>query len=334
MSSHKPIASLSLDLDNKWSYLKTHGDPNWESFPSYLNTLVPRTLDFLSERGLRITFFVVGQDAALEKNHDALKAIASEGHEIGNHSFSHGPWMHLYDEARIEQEIRLTEEHLEKVTGQRTVGFRGPGFSFTDSTLKVLQGRGYVYDASTFPTFLGPLARLYYLFHSNLANRERKQRRGLFGSFSNGFRSLKPYHWHGKDGLLEIPVTTMPIFRIPIHLSYVLYLCTFSEVLGKMYFRAALSLCRTTGVAPSLLLHPLDFLGSEDKVGLDFFPAMKMAVNRKLRLVGEVLGMYAGEFQICSMREHAQQILAAEGRKAPNYSATETGHCREVRIND
>ncbi len=29
----KPIASLSLDLDNKWSYMKTHGDAGWESFP-------------------------------------------------------------------------------------------------------------------------------------------------------------------------------------------------------------------------------------------------------------------------------------------------------------
>ena len=74
MNSHKLTASLSLDLDDQWSYLKTHGDRGWESFPSYLDTLVPRALDFLTERRLKITFFVVGQDAALEKNHDALKA--------------------------------------------------------------------------------------------------------------------------------------------------------------------------------------------------------------------------------------------------------------------
>ena len=71
MKLQKPIASLSLDLDNKWSYLKTHGDPGWESFPSYLDTVVPRVLQFLEERNLTITFFVVGQDAALERNHDA-----------------------------------------------------------------------------------------------------------------------------------------------------------------------------------------------------------------------------------------------------------------------
>ena len=47
----KPLASLSLDLDNKWSYLKTHGDPGWESFPSYLDVVVPRVLDLLDELG-------------------------------------------------------------------------------------------------------------------------------------------------------------------------------------------------------------------------------------------------------------------------------------------
>ncbi len=41
----KPVASLSLDLDNQWSYMKTHGDAGWESFPSYLDIVVPRVLE-------------------------------------------------------------------------------------------------------------------------------------------------------------------------------------------------------------------------------------------------------------------------------------------------
>ena len=39
--SPRPVASISLDLDNQWSYMKTHGDPGWESFPSYLDAFVP-----------------------------------------------------------------------------------------------------------------------------------------------------------------------------------------------------------------------------------------------------------------------------------------------------
>src|SRR3712207_1116351 len=80
----KPIASLSLDLDNKWSYMKTHGDAGWETYPSYLDVVVPRVLKFLRERNLKITFFIVGQDADLEKNTEAIGQIAKENHEIGN----------------------------------------------------------------------------------------------------------------------------------------------------------------------------------------------------------------------------------------------------------
>src|SRR5438270_4437962 len=86
-SRSQMIASLSLDLDNKWSYLKTHGDGGWEEFPSYLDAVVPRFLALLDRLGLRITVFVVGQDAALPKNRAALAAIGGAGHEIGNHSF-------------------------------------------------------------------------------------------------------------------------------------------------------------------------------------------------------------------------------------------------------
>lgn len=66
-TTNKPVASLSLDLDNQWSYMKTHGDPGWESYPSYLDILVPRFLEFLQQQNLTITVFIVGQDAALEK---------------------------------------------------------------------------------------------------------------------------------------------------------------------------------------------------------------------------------------------------------------------------
>ena len=220
MKSQRPIASLSLDLDNKWSYLKTHGDPGWEDFPSYLDTVVPRVLRFLEERNLTITFFVVGQDAALERNHNALTALAAAGHEIGNHSFSHEPWFHLEHGHRIEEEIAAAEEHISRIAGKKPVGFRGPGFSFSEATIETLRRRGYLYDASTLPTFVGPLARMYYLLNSSLRGVDRQQRSSLFGSVRDGLRSLRPYRWKGEEGLLEIPVTTMPLFRFPIHLSY------------------------------------------------------------------------------------------------------------------
>jgi hypothetical protein len=306
--SVKPIASLSLDVDNKWSYLKTHGDPGWESFPSYLDILVPRVLEFLAKRNLTITFFVVGQDAALAKNSAAVQMIAAAGHEIGNHSFSHEPWLSQYSREEVEREIVLAEEQITRIAGQRPVGFRGPGFSLSEAALEVLRDRGYLYDASTLPTFLGPLARAYYFLHSQLRGEELNRRKSLFGSIRDGFRPLKPYRWQTRDGLLEIPLTTMPIIRSPIHMSYLLYLSTFSRSLALGYFQAALRLCRLCGISPSLLLHPLDFLGRDDEVGLEFFPAMSLTREQKLRVLSETLAMYCGQFQVVTLKEHARSV--------------------------
>ena len=122
-------ASLSLDLDNEWSYLKTHGDAAWKSFPSYLDIVVPRVIDVLRRHSLRITVFVVGQDAALEKNRTALRALADAGHEIGNHSFNHEPWLHRYGRTELEAELRRSTDAIAAATGAHPRGFRGPGFS-------------------------------------------------------------------------------------------------------------------------------------------------------------------------------------------------------------
>src|SRR4051794_28833888 len=134
----KPIASLSLDLDNKWSYLKTHGDRGWESYPSYLDTVVPRFVDLLSDVGLRITVFVVGQDAAIRSNHDALARLTAAGHGVGNHSFHHEPWLHLYSPAEIDEEISSAGEAIFAATGATPIGFRGPGYSLSPAVLACL----------------------------------------------------------------------------------------------------------------------------------------------------------------------------------------------------
>lgn len=321
----KPFASLSLDLDNKWSYMKTHGDAGWESFPSYLDIVCPRVVDFMAKRDLTITFFIVGQDAALSKNHDALACLSAAGHEIGNHSFHHEPWLHLYSREQVKDELQRAQDHIEEATGQVTAGFRGPGFSTAPTVIQCLSDMGYAYDASTFPTYLGPLARAYYFMTADLSKEELEQRDQLFGKFSEGFRTLRPYRLPGDSvNLVEIPVTTMPVFKVPIHLSYVLYLGQFSPLLAMTYFRFAMMMCRITNVEPSLLLHPLDFLGKEDESDLGFFPAMNMESEPKLNLAGKVIDHFASTFNVGTMMQHAERFgIETRGRTMAPQMETE-----------
>lgn len=307
--NNKPIASISLDLDDQWTYMKTHGDPGWESYPSYLNYAIPRILDFLDERSTKITFFIVAQDAAFSHNHDVLREIARRGHDIGSHTFNHDPWLHIYSEEEINQELELAEQHIEKATGVRPSGFRGPGFSFSDTVLRVLIEREYSYDASTFPNILNPLARMYFLWTSKMSKEEREQRKGLFGSWKDGLRPNKPFRWKTENGnLLEIPVTTMPLFKIPIHASYILFLSNYSIGLAMLYFRIALSMCKITGTNPSILLHPLDFIGCDDTTDLSFFPAMRIESGRKIEVMSRMFEVMTKRYTCLTMDGHATVI--------------------------
>lgn len=322
--SAKPYASLSLDLDNLWSYQMTHGDPDWEEYRTYLDVLVPTVLEFFATRAQRITFFIVGQDAARPENRDALASLTRDGHEIGNHSFRHQPWLHRYTRDEIDEELARTEAAIEDVTGRRTVGFRGPGYSLSEDVLRVLVTRGYRYDASTLPTIVGPLARRYYFRSAKLTAEQREQRSYLFGGAREGLRPVEPYHWQvGQDRLLEIPVTTMPLTRVPIHVSYVLYLASVSARAAHLYFANALRLCRLRGVEPSILLHPLDFLGADDVDALSFFPGMTMPGAYKRTIVAACVDELRRQFQVVPMGEHADAILrAGDLRVVPARAAT------------
>lgn len=311
MSAANSVASLSLDADNLWAYQMTHGDPGWDTYPTYLDALADAVLPMLDDLGLKITFFVVGQDAALAKNHRAISALASAGHEIGNHSFKHQPWLHRYSLDEIHTELAQTEHALEAITGDRPIGFRGPGYSLSPDLLRALMDRGYEYDASTLPTVIGPLARRYYFRSAKLNEQQRVERAHLYGRARDGLQKLKPYRWvAGPQSLVEIPVTTMPLARIPIHLSYVLYLAGPSRAAAYRYFAGALRMCSLRGVQPSLLLHSLDFLGADDVDSLAFFPGMNQTGAQKREVVAHCLRMYSERFRVISMREHSQELAA------------------------
>ena len=321
-------ATLSLDLDNLWSYRKTHGDPGWEDFPSYLDVVVPRFLGLLNEVSVRITVFVVGQDAALERNHAALRSIVAAGHEIANHSFHHEPWLHLYPPARVRDEIARAEAAIWAATGVQPRGFRGPGYSVSETVLKELADRGYLYDCSTFPTLVGPLARAYYFLRARLDTDQKAQRKALFGGLRDGLRPLRPYRWD-LDGprLLEIPVTTMPGTRLPIHFSYLHWMAGGSERLATAYFASSLRACALAGVEPSLLLHPLDFLGGDDVDGLAFFPAMDQAGAKKMARMRRMLAMLVEGREVETMGACADRLSRRALRlRRPDFGSGAEGY--------
>ncbi len=69
-----------------------------------------------------------------------------------------------------------------------------------------------------------------------------------------------------------------------------------------------MGMCRLLRHEPSILLHPLDFLGGEDVPSLGFFPGMRLSAAEKLQCAEHYLGRLQAAFDVRSMGAHAAAI--------------------------
>ncbi|MBI4464148.1 MAG: polysaccharide deacetylase family protein [Acidobacteria bacterium] len=83
----------------------------------------PAILDLLRHAGVRATFFLCGRN--VERFPDHARRIAAEGHEIGNHTYSH-PYLVGRTPGRIAYEINRAQQVITHRTGRQPRLFRPP----------------------------------------------------------------------------------------------------------------------------------------------------------------------------------------------------------------
>ncbi len=97
-------------------------------------------LDILRENDIKATFFVIGCNA--EKNPEKVKKIAEDGHEIGNHTYSHGKKV-TSDSETLNSEIRKASSVLEKIIGKKPTLFRPPEGKCNELVVSCARENGY-----------------------------------------------------------------------------------------------------------------------------------------------------------------------------------------------
>lgn len=86
-------------------------------------TLTPKLLDLLKQRGIKVTFFVIGQN--VEQAPQIVARAAAEGHEIGNHTWDH-PALTKCSDARVQEEVNKTSDAIFQATGKKPALLRPP----------------------------------------------------------------------------------------------------------------------------------------------------------------------------------------------------------------
>jgi peptidoglycan/xylan/chitin deacetylase (PgdA/CDA1 family) len=108
------------------TYAQVHVDQpyiamTFDDGPSAENT--PRLLEMLKQRNIKATFFLIGQNVAA--NPDLVRRILAEGHEIGNHSWTH-PQLSKLSDQRVSSEITKTQDAIKDASGFTPTLLRPP----------------------------------------------------------------------------------------------------------------------------------------------------------------------------------------------------------------
>ncbi|MCU1616466.1 MAG: putative xylanase/chitin deacetylase [Frankiales bacterium] len=108
-------------------------------------TGMPRILKMLERRNLRATFFCPGYTA--ERYPDLVRRVRDGGHELAHHGYLHEAVQGM-DEQQEGSLLDRGLEALERISGQRPVGYRAPMWETTYATARLLLDRGFLYDSS------------------------------------------------------------------------------------------------------------------------------------------------------------------------------------------
>jgi polysaccharide deacetylase family protein (PEP-CTERM system associated) len=156
---------------------------SWPSMPCRVERNVDLILGLLADADVKATFFTLGWIA--ERYPAMVRRIVDSGHELASHGYGH---LRASDQTSSEfrDDITRSKTLLEDIGGQQVLGYRAPSFSIGTKNLWALDTllqAGYRYSSSIYP-----------IQHDHYGMPDAPR----FAFYPNG-----------KDGLLEVPITTV-----------------------------------------------------------------------------------------------------------------------------
>ena len=211
------LLSISVDLDEIHHYYRIHGLEADDAVSAVYSRAVPRLSDWAKQRGLVLTWFVVGQDLQVAANAEAATRLAAGGDELGCHSYSH-----FYDLTRrtfseMERDVQRGVAAIREKAGATATGFRAPGYVVTDTLLSLLLEQGFADDSSVFPcpSYYALKAAAY----ARLMAKGRPSQAVIDGpevlrAPTAPYRVGRPF-WFRGTGIWEVPIQVTRRARLP-----------------------------------------------------------------------------------------------------------------------
>lgn len=260
----KVLNAFSVDVEDWYQVSDFEAQVRFDEWDRYESRVVANTrrvLSLLDEFGVKGTFFILTWNA--ERHPELVEDIASRGHEIATHGYSHRL---VYEQGRdlYRQDLERSQQILERLTGKRARGYRAPSFSVTAKSmwaLDVMLECGIEYDSSIFPV-----------------------QDSLYG-VPGALRFPFVIHSVGARQLIEFPMTTTRLGKRNLPLGGGAYL----RVLPYQYMRWGMRRVNKEGQSAVVYLHPWEIdpehprLRSRGKRGVSSHYINLRAMEDKLR---------------------------------------------------
>jgi polysaccharide deacetylase family protein (PEP-CTERM system associated) len=212
---------------------------DWDSRECRVERNVQRILALLAEHQTHATFFTLGWIA--ERYPQLVRDIVAQGHELASHGYGHQRASELQP-AEFDADIGRAKALLEDLGGVEVRGYRAPSFSIGKSNpwaFDSLQRAGYRYSSSVYP-----------IRHDHY-----------------GMPDAPRFAYAARDGLIEVPVTTLRLASQNIPSSGGGYFRLLPYAVSRMLIRAV---NRRDGQAAVFYFHPWEIDPQQPRVpGID-----------------------------------------------------------------
>jgi len=167
---------------------------------------LPYVLELLDSLGIKATFFISG--VVIDKYKEMIRRVSEAGHEVASHGFTHKAYS-LLNKKQLFEEINRSKQLLEDEIGVEILGFRAPQFRVNKELFDVLLDLQFRYDSS--------------------------MSQAIVPTRYSGL-SVPKTPFLLENGLLEIPVSSIPYIRIPLGLRWInlVGFATFKLLLEKL----------------------------------------------------------------------------------------------------
>jgi polysaccharide deacetylase family protein (PEP-CTERM system associated) len=189
-SPERVMNAMTVDVEDYFqvsAFEQAVNRKDWDRMQCRVEGNTHRILDLFAENNVKATFFMLGWVA--ERYPGLVRRIVDDGHELASHGYSHVR-VTQQQPREFSEDVVKTKALLEDIAGSEVFGYRAASYSIVAKTLwahDLLQEAGYRYSSSIYPI--------------------RHDLYGIPDAPRFAFR-------HRDHGLLEIPITTVLMFKV------------------------------------------------------------------------------------------------------------------------